>query len=95
MNPNEKELLQKTHDLSEENNKILRSIRRSNRLSSFFRVIYWIIIIVAAFGTYWFIQPYLNMVSNVYSGIQNDLKTVKNATTKITDPINNLLDKVR
>jgi hypothetical protein len=95
MNPNEKELLQKTYDLSEENNKILRGLRRSNRLSSFFRVIYWIIVIVAAYGAYWFIQPYLNLVVNAYGSLQSDLKTVKTATTNITSPINNLINKIK
>jgi hypothetical protein len=95
MNPNEKELLQKTYDLAEENNKILHEIRRSNRLSSFFRVIYWIIIIVTAYGAYWFIQPYINVATAAYKSLQNDIKAVKTTTTNLTNPINNLINKVK
>ena len=95
MNPDEKVLLQKTHDLSEENNRILHSLRRSNRLSSVFRVIYWVFIIVAALGAYQLLQPYMDLASKAYSSLQRDINGVKTATTKITDPINNLINKVK
>ena len=95
MNPNEKELLQKTYDLAEENNRILHGIRRSNRMSSLFRVAYWIFIIIAAVGAYQYLQPYLNIAKKAYDNIQSDLNSVKTATTKITDPINSLINKVK
>ena len=95
MNPNEKDLLQKTYDLSQENNKILHGLRRSDRLSSFFRIIYWVFIIVAALGAYQLLQPYLDLASKAYSSLQSDINSVKTATTKITSPINNLINKVK
>ena len=95
MNPNEKELLQKTYEMVEENNKILHGIKRSNRLSSFFRAIYWVIIAAAALGTYWFVQPYINVALTAYKSIQNDIKTVKTTTTNLTNPINNLINKIK
>ncbi len=70
-------LLRETKALVEENNKILKGIRRSNRISSFFRFVYWAIIIVVTIGTYAYIQPYLNSVSKLY----NDLETTNNSIT--------------
>ena len=83
MTPDEKELLEKTHSLAQENNKILRSIRSSNRWSSVFRVIYWIIIIGASIGAFYYIQPYANLLLKEYSIIQTDLNNVKIVTSKL------------
>ena len=84
MNPNEKELLQKTYELSQENNKILRGIRRSNRWSGFFRVIYWVLIIGVSIGAFYFIQPYINAITKTYGSLQQNINDVKNITNKIT-----------
>ena len=84
MNPNEKDLLQKTYDLAEENNKILRGIRRSNRLSSVFRVFYWFIIIGVSIGAFYFIQPYINVITKTYGSLQQNINDVKNIANKIT-----------
>lgn len=58
MTPEEKSLLERTHKLAEENNEILRKMRRSNRWSIALRIFYWIIILGLAFGAYYFVQPY-------------------------------------
>lgn len=75
-------LLKQTKLLVEENNKILKGIRRSNRISSFFRFIYWIIIIVATVGIYTYIQPYLDSISKLYGEVEttnNKITNVQNS----------------
>ena len=59
MTPEEKSLLERTYALAEENNNILRKMRRSNLISTIFRVAYWVIIIGLGLGAYYFLQPYL------------------------------------
>lgn len=83
MNPEEKEILQKTNDLAKENNKILKSIRRSNRWSTIFRLFYWLIIIGVSIGAFYFIQPYIDPLINAYKGIQTDINNIKSVTNKI------------
>jgi len=83
MNPQDRDLLQKTYDLAKENNHILHGIRRSNRLSSVVRVLYWTVIIGASLGAYYYIQPYLDTVLNAYGQIQGDINSVKNVASKI------------
>lgn len=70
MTPEEKSLLERTYKMAEENNKILRSIRRSTRWSIFMKVFYWVIIIGGAYGAYHFLQPYVNTITDLYSQIQ-------------------------
>lgn len=83
MNEEEKELLQKTYELSEENNKILHGIRSSNRWSMFFRVFYWLVIIGISIGAFVYLQPYIDKAMGVYKVVQTDLNAIKSVTSKI------------
>ena len=78
MSPEERELLNKSVSLAEDNNKILHSMRRSQRLSSIMRAVYWILILGSAVGAYYFIQPYIDQLTEVYSGAKADLNNVSN-----------------
>jgi len=75
MEPEEKEMLKKTLELSQENNKMLRSIRRNMFWGRVARAIYWIVIIGAAIGVYYYIQPYLDTAVGAYGNIKGDLKS--------------------
>ncbi len=55
-----KELLEENIEVSKESLKILKSIRRSNRISSFFRFLYWLVIIGSIVGVYYYFQPFIN-----------------------------------
>lgn len=67
MNPQEKELLEKTLEYTRENNKMLRAMRRSIRFSSFLRVAYWLIIIGLGIGLYQYLQPFLEEFKDVFN----------------------------
>ena len=75
MTPEERSLLERTYKIVQENNSILRSLRRSNRYSLVFKVVYWGVIIVVSLGAYFAIQPYFQSVVNAYSAIQGDATT--------------------
>jgi hypothetical protein len=66
-NPKFDELL----ELTRENNKMLRGLRRAQRLALIGRVLYWCLLIVLAFGAYTYIEPYLGELENVYLGAQD------------------------
>jgi hypothetical protein len=57
-----KQLLQNTFNLTEENNKMLRKMRRAQKISSFMQVIYWLIIIGIAVGAFYFLPPYISQL---------------------------------
>lgn len=85
MSPEEKSLLERTYKLAEENNEILRSIRSGRRWGIAFKVFYWAIIIGLSYGAYYFIQPYLKMVTGVYGQVQDNIDNVQSVTSKLTD----------
>ena len=64
-----KKLIEKTLRLAEENNRILKKMRRALRWGSFFRFIYWAIIIGTAVGAYYFIQPLLEPLMSTFQNI--------------------------
>ena len=85
MTPEEKSLLENTQKLALENNAILRKMRRSARISSLFHVFYWIVIIVLTFGSYYFIQPYVNMLPTLLGAAGGDPIAANNASKLLQD----------
>ncbi len=73
MTPEDRELLHRSVALSEENNDILRSIQRHMRLSRFFSLLYWIIIIGTAAGAFYFLKPYGQAILHAYGGAKTNL----------------------
>ena len=85
MTPEERSLLERTHKLAEENNEILRGIRRSNRISVIFRVAYWVIILAISFGAFYFIQPYIESLTGAYGQIQQEYGSTQGAISSFRD----------
>ena len=82
MTPEERSLLERTHNLAEENNTLLRSMRRMARISGAFRAIYWIVIIGASVGAYYFVQPYLTQLLDVYGQVEGGIGSISSFMTK-------------
>ncbi len=72
-----KKLLEETLRLSQENNNILHSLRRSMRLARFMSLLYWVFIIGSAVGAYYFIQPYINQLRAVYGNTSDVLNSFR------------------
>lgn len=77
MSPEERELLNRSVDLAEENNKMLHSMKRSMRISRIITSIYWIFIIGSAVGAYYFLQPYIDQLMEVYGNVQGTFDDIK------------------
>lgn len=86
------ELLEVTH----ENNKILRSMRRAQRWSSFFTFLYWTIILGSIFGVYYYFQPtiqkYMKTFQTSIGIIQNFEKSAGSIPTDVQS-VKNLIGK--
>ncbi|MDD4989190.1 MAG: hypothetical protein PHV42_02070 [Candidatus Pacebacteria bacterium] len=62
-----KNLLEKNFSLTQENNQLLRKMNRRAQWGTVTHIIYWIVIIGVTFGSYYYLQPYLNQVISLYS----------------------------
>ena len=77
MDPESKKLLENTLALTEENNQMLHSMKRSMRLGRIMSILYWVFIIGSAIGAYYLIQPYIDQLKGVYSGAGDVLDNFK------------------
>lgn len=85
MTPEEKILLERAVSLGEENNKILRGIRRANRLGFLWKILYWAIIIGVSYGAYVYIQPYIDILTQEYTKIKGTVNSVQNTASQLPD----------
>jgi len=83
MTPEERDLLLKSIEIAEENNKMLRGIRRSARFSAFLRFLYWVIILGSAFGFYYYTKPFIKPIMDGYVGMKENIETLKNTTDNL------------
>ena len=74
--------------LVEENNQILRSMRRTARIGAFIRFVYWMIIVASLVGSYYFIQPYIDQLLMVYNELNSSVEGIKAGKIPNLDNIN-------
>jgi hypothetical protein len=79
MDQEDRRNLEHTLSLAKDNNRMLKKLHRAMRWSRFFRLIYLVIIIAASVGAYYYVQPYLEQVSNAYNGFKGTLQNINEA----------------
>lgn len=65
-----KKLLEENLEISRQSLKILKGIRRTNRLSLAFKILYWLVILGIIAGAYYFLEPYIKSAVNTIQGVQ-------------------------
>lgn len=63
-NEQNEHMLRRILDLAEENNSMLRKLRRGQIYGRIWSITYWTIIIGAAIGAFYFLQPYIDFVKS-------------------------------
>lgn len=71
-----KKLLEENIEISEESLKILKGIRRANRIAAAFKIFYWLIIIGSVVGAYYYLQPYIEQIKNLPPDILKSLQEI-------------------
>ena len=56
-------------ELAKENNKILRSMQRSARISRWIKIFYWVLLLGSIAGTYYYFQPYIDQIIKLYEKV--------------------------
>ena len=60
-------------ELVEENNKMLKQMRRGQRLDRFLRILYWLVIIGIAVGSFYYLQPWIEQMMGIYSSVAESM----------------------
>lgn len=94
MDERDRELLEKTYDLLKENTRMTAKLYRAEKSSRIFRMLYWIFVIGSVLGAYYYIEPYLEKLSTVYtdSGKLFDSIGNVNGTPATQDAVKDLLN---
>lgn len=85
MNEEERKLLENTAEQVDECLTILKRMQRTRRFELFIKIAYWVVIVGMAFGAYYFIQPYLENLMSIYSGVNDNLDKVNNLKNSVFD----------
>ncbi len=95
MDPEMKQKIDELFELTKENNKLLRKMRSSQKWASITRLLYWIVIIGVSIGAYYYVEPYLKQIINVYSQGVTTLDKVQNFSNSLpgVSNINGILDQ--
>jgi hypothetical protein len=66
-----KELVKRQAILNADTNKVVRSMRRSQRVHTFFSVAWWVLVLcVSAYSYYTYVQPYVQEITKAYGSAQ-------------------------
>ncbi len=80
-----KNLLEENLRISKENNLMLLKLLKAQKWAQIYRVVYWAIIILVSFGSFYFIQPYLGSLLNLYSGGVSNVNSFQDFSKSIPD----------
>jgi len=78
MDPYTRKLLEDILGLTQENNKLLKKMHRASVWGHIFSVMYWIIIVGAMLGSYYYLQPYIDVLIGAYQTLMSSVESVQN-----------------
>jgi hypothetical protein len=90
----EEETLNDILELTKENNRILRGMRRSMIWGQVFTFLYWLAILGVLGWSYYLVQPYIVKYLEQYQRLVHAVGGINGATTALPD-LQGLLDKVK
>ncbi len=79
MEPESKKLLEQTYKLAEENNIMLKKIRHAQKIASFARSVYWVIVIGLGIGAFYFVQPYFDKLTSFFQDTSASINNFKSS----------------
>ncbi len=72
--------LKQIKELVAENNKILKGMRRNARIAGVWHFIYWIFIIGSLVASYYYLQPYIDKLTETYKSMQATQQKISDTT---------------
>jgi hypothetical protein len=67
-----KELVKRQAQLNADTNKVVHSMRRSQRVHTFFSVAWWLLVLcVSAYSYFTYVQPYVEQILHAYGSAQD------------------------
>jgi hypothetical protein len=81
--PSLEKKLDELMELTTENNRMLHRMRRVQRWAAAMRALYWLLIIGLAFGSFYFVKPYFEQLTKVYTQGAANFSTIQTEFSNI------------
>jgi hypothetical protein len=85
MDPESKKLLEETLVLARENNSILHKVRSVQKWSTYWQTLKILLIVGIAFGAFYFMEPYVNKMIELYNSISGTTQKVDSTQNSFQD----------
>ncbi len=82
MDPETREMIEHTLELARDNNKMLKKIRGVQKREAVWRTIKAAIAVALALGLFYYVQPYVDKVMQVYSSVLNASGVLKSGASQ-------------
>ena len=76
-------ILRENNKLLRENHQMLKRLQRFQRWAIIRRFLYIALLVAIAVGGYYYVQPYLERVSETYNQVLSGFETAQNANEKV------------
>jgi len=80
-----KKLLKRNLEVSEESFKILKKMHKAQVWGRIMRISKWVLILSLAFGTYYYIQPYMENFWGTVNEIVHSISSLREASQSVKD----------
>ena len=80
MDPESKKLLEETFELSKENNKMLHTVRRIQKMQAFWSILKIVVVIGIALGAAYYLEPYFEKAMNLFNQVSGIKQSVDNVS---------------
>ena len=94
MDPNIDARLKDIEEKLEKTYQLVYKVRRVQKNGQLFKVFYWTLIILATFGAFYYIQPYINQLVETYTGVKDTQQQLQNSMTDFSS-INNIINQLK
>jgi hypothetical protein len=81
MDSESKKLIEETFELEQENNRMLHKVRSVQKWDTFWSGLKIIVIVGIAFGSFYFLEPYMDKVMNLYNSFSGTKQTTSSSST--------------
>jgi uncharacterized protein involved in cysteine biosynthesis len=85
VDPESKKLLEATFQLAQENNHMLHKVRSVQKWATFWRTLKILVVIGIALGSFYFLEPYLNKIANLYNSISGMEQKLNGGSSSFQD----------
>ena len=80
MDPETKSILIENLRISRENNEMLLGLVKYQKQQKIYKIFYWSIIIIVTIASFYFVEPYLGNIMNLYTGGAGDMTNLSDIT---------------